>query len=1017
MRTIGRLLLLVGLVLGPATALEAQTGAARALDHDAYDIWNRISGQALSADGRFLLYSVGSSAADGTLRVRATAGGVEHTVERGEGAQFTSDGRFAVFRLRPTREAQRAGRQARGRGADAQPQDSLGILDNTTGQLVARVPRIASFKLPDGNSRYVAYLHTRSPAERPDTAAADSLRPPQPGQMPEPPVSEQQARAWQEQQQRQQVGQPPAAGGAQEPRSGPAHRRDEGATLVLLDLTTRAERRIEDVTQYELSGDGARLVYITQGRDGSGDGVHVLDTGSGAVTTLLAGRGAYRQLTLDEDGRQAAFISNRDTYDGDRPVYTLYHWDGRAATARAVVSGATPGLPADWVVSESGSVAFSPNGARLLLGTAPRPPAPRDTATMANGEPRVVLDVWSWTDPLLQPMQLRQLEQERRRSYQAVVHLRDGRFVQLATEEMPDVAIAQRGDGDVALGRSNLPYRHEISWGESGSDVYLVDVRNGQREMVMRYARGAVTLSPDARYIVAWDGDALQWNVLDTRTKQLRPLSTAIPFPVHNELHDSPSLPNAYGIAGWTPNDAHVLIYDRYDVWAVDPTGRAAPRNVTAGTGRREDIRFRLVRLDLPAVGGFGGGGGRGGFGQAQAREAIDPSQPLLFSAFHMRTKEDGFYRGRFDGAAPARLVMMPKRFGTPRKADDADVLLFTRMDFREFPDLWVSGMDFTDMRQMSTANPQQQEYRWGSAELVEWRDAHGEPLQGVLYTPDGFDPAQQYPLMVYFYERLSDNLHGYVIPAAGGSSINISFYVSRGYLVFTPDIPYRIGYPGESALHAVVPGVLSLLERGYIDRSRIGVQGHSWGGYQIAYMITKTNLFAAAEAGAPVANMISAYGGIRWSTGMSRMFQYERTQSRLGGTLWDAPMRYIENSPIFWADKVETPLLMMHNDEDGAVPWEQGIEYFVALRRLGKPVWMLNYNGEDHGLRQEHNRKDWAVRMQQFFDHYLLGAPAPVWMAEGVPASRKGETLGLELVEPSPPLRPVSEQNGGRSK
>ena len=253
--------------------------------------------------------------------------------------------------------------------------------------------------------------------------------------------------------------------------------------------------------------------------------------------------------------------------------------------------------------------------------------------------------------------------------------------------------------------------------------------------------------------------------------------------------------------------------------------------------------------------------------------------------------------------------------------------------------------------------------------------------------------------MMVYFYERMSDGLHRYRQPIADRASISFSFYVSRGYLVFVPDIPYQIGYPGESAMAAVVPGVLSLIEKGFVDEKAIGVQGHSWGGYQIAYMITKTNIFAAAEAGAPVSNMISAYGGIRWSSGMSRMFQYEKTQSRIGGTLWDAHQRFIENSPIFWADKVQTPLLMMHNDQDGAVPWYQGIEYFVALRRLGKPVWMLNYNGEDHGLTKWHNRKDWAIRMQQFFDHFLKGAPAPVWLEHGVPAVAKGRTLGLELV------------------
>jgi len=251
---------------------------------------------------------------------------------------------------------------------------------------------------------------------------------------------------------------------------------------------------------------------------------------------------------------------------------------------------------------------------------------------------------------------------------------------------------------------------------------------------------------------------------------------------------------------------------------------------------------------------------------------------------------------------------------------------------------------------------------------------------------------------MVYFYERSSDRLHSYRAPTPGGSSISFSFYASRGYVVFVPDIPYEVGYPGESALDAVVPGVLSIVAQGFVDPGRIGVQGHSWGGYQIAYMITKTNLFAAAEAGAPVSNMTSAYGGIRWGSGMSRMFQYERTQSRIGGTLWESTAEYIHNSPVFYADKIRTPLLMMHNDEDGAVPWYQGIEMFVAMRRLQKPVWMLNYNGQGHGLSREADRKDWAIRMQQFFDHYLMDAPAPIWMEEGVPAVLKGKELGLAV-------------------
>ncbi|MBK9705821.1 MAG: prolyl oligopeptidase family serine peptidase [Acidobacteria bacterium] len=200
------------------------------------------------------------------------------------------------------------------------------------------------------------------------------------------------------------------------------------------------------------------------------------------------------------------------------------------------------------------------------------------------------------------------------------------------------------------------------------------------------------------------------------------------------------------------------------------------------------------------------------------------------------------------------------------------------------------------------------------------------------------------------------------------------------------PDIVYTIGYPGPSALKCVLPAVQAVIDQGFVDEKAIGIQGHSWGGYQIAYMVTQTNLFRAAAPGALVANMTSAYSGIRWGTGFPRQFQYEHTQSRIGGSIWEFPMRFIQNSPLFQIDRVQTPILMLHNDNDDAVPWYQGIEYFLGLRRLGKEAYMFNYNGEFHGLRRRPNQKDYTRRMQEFFDHNLKGAQRPDWMEKGIP-------------------------------
>ena len=973
-----RVILPALLVLLLAAGVDAQTTTRKPLDHTAYGYWNRISGQTLSPNGAWALHEVEADSVDATLHVQGLAGGGSHRIERGDNGEFTSDARFAVFLLKPAKAALRQAKLDK-KKPEQLPPDSLGILDLQTGG-VTRIARVKSFKLPRRSGEYLAY-QLGKPEPKPDSAKADSVKPapgavpPQPqvepGKMPEP--------------------NPSPAGARTTPEKKPEEpKREEGTEVVLRTLTTGEERRIADVVWYGLTEDGTKLVYTAGNKDGTADGAFVLDTRTGTVTTLLEGKGNYQPPAFDKPGRQVAFISNTTDFAAAQPEYTLYLWDGRAAAAVPVVSPKTAGVPAGWWVSEFGAVSFSETGGRLYYGTSPRPaPPPVDTA-LADEQVRV--DVWHWQDAFIQPMQLKQLEQENKRTYLAVYDVRARRAVQLATLELPQVTVADRGDGGVALGESGLPYRIATQWGEQGSDYYLVDVATGRATRVIEYLSGNAQLSPEGRWVTWYNPNERQWFALDTRTRQQRVLSGGLP-PVYDERHDTPDQPPAYGSAGWTRGDDLFLIYDAHDLWAVDPTGKRAPANITDGEGRRHNLRFRYVRLD-------------------PEERAIDPSRDMVLRAFQLWTKQAGFYRDRIGASSPpAQLVMADKSFGQPSRARDADVLLVTRADFREFPDLWVTEPSFQKFTRLSDANPQQPEYAWGTAELVSWRSADGELLQGVLYKPDGFDPQRKYPMMVYFYERLSDGLYGYVAPAAGSSSINTSFYVSRGYLVFQPDIPYRVGYPGESALKAVIPGVLELVDQGFVDEKHIGVQGHSWGGYQIAYLVTKTNLFAAAEAGAPVANMISAYGGIRWGTGMSRQFQYEKSQSRIGGSLWDAPLHFIENSPIFWADKVQTPLLMMHNDEDGAVPWEQGIEYFVALRRLSKPVWLLDYNGEDHGLRKPQNRYDWTVRLQQFFDHYLKGAPAPVWLAEGVPATRKGKTLGLELVAPPKPERPITQQ------
>ena len=914
----------------------------RPLDHDAYAVWNQIDDEALSADGAWLAYRLVPGEGDATLMIEGLREGRTLVVARGGAPRFTADSRFLVALVEPAEAAVDAARDE----DEPLPRDSLVVVD-LSDLSTFRSARVASFELPEDDARWMAYLLAPEQAEDDDEEAEEEEEEEEP---------------------------------ADTARVAPRLR--DGTTLVVRDLPSGQERRFEQVLSYEFAADGSVLYYAASGAEGAADGVYRVGR-EGAAAAMASGAGRYLGLAVSDDG-SAAFLTDRDDRASEAPAFALYVATGGGAEARVLPGD--PSLPDGWAPSEHGDVSFSASGRRIFFGSA-RAPVPEPEDDVPDDE-AVVLDIWNWKDPYLQPMQLLEVEDERERTYEAMLDLRSGRVMQLATEDMSSVSVAAEGDGTVALGRSDLPYRQLVSWDGRYSDLHVVHLGDGSREQIAEMVRGTASLSPGGRYATWWDGFDERWYAVEAATGRAIDLTGSLPVPFHDVLDDHPDALRSYGAAGWTEGDETFVVYDQFDVWAIDPTGQRAARNLTEGVGRRTGTRFRYVDLG--------------------DERWVPTDQDVYLTAFQLDTKQNGVYRDRFGGSGePQRLLMADARFDDLLKAEDADVVVYSRSTFQEFPDLWVADDELEGARKVTDANPQQDQYAWGTAELVEWSSNDGIPLKGILYKPDGFDASRQYPMMVYFYERLSDGLHQYVVPAAGSSSINRSFYVSRGYLLFVPDIPYRIGYPGESALDAVVPGVLHLVDQGFVDRDRIGVQGHSWGGYQIAYMVTRTDLFAAAEAGAPVANMVSAYGGIRWGSGMSRMFQYERTQSRIGGSLWEKPLRYIENSPIFTADKIRTPILMMHNDEDTAVPWYQGIELFVALRRLGQPVWMLNYNGELHGLTKEQNRKDWAVRMQQFFDHYLKDAPAPVWMEEGVPATMKGRTLGLELVAPGP----VSEE------
>ena len=359
----------------------------------------------------------------------------------------------------------------------------------------------------------------------------------------------------------------------------------------------------------------------------------------------------------------------------------------------------------------------------------------------------------------------------------------------------------------------------------------------------------------------------------------------------------------------------------------------------------------------------------------------------LVLSAYHDRKKFNALYSMTLGTPGVERLVEEPKNFTVLARAKNADRIIYTRESYTEFPDIWVSDLDLKSRRKISDANPQIKDFAWGTAELVEWNSLDGLPLQGVLIKPGNYEAGERYPVLVYYYELSSQRLYDFNQVVINHRPC-FPFYASNGYAVFLPDVRFEIGSPGFSATKCVVPGVQKLIDMGVADPKAIALHGHSWSGYETAFMVTQTNIFAAAIAGAPVANMTSAYSGIRLESGMARQFQYEEEQSRIGGSLWQYRDRYIENSPVFYADKIKTPLLIELGDEDEAVPWQQGVEMYLAMRRLNEPCWMLEYRGEAHHLKKYPNKLDYSIKFKEFLDHYLKGKPAPDWMTKGVPFS-----------------------------
>lgn len=922
------------------------SGQKAPLDHSVYDEWKSIGMAAVSDDGKWVTFEISPQQGDGWLYIYDASLKSKDSIFCGTKALFSADSRYLACQIKPTYSETRQGKQKKLK-EDQMPKNNLAVRV-LPGNNVVEIKRVKSFDVPRAGSYWMAYLLEKKEVKKEARPASDTAS----------------------------AGKPPVKNGKKTPEP-------KGTEFVIYNPVTSKELRFPDVTEYIVARDGKTISFLQVFPDSAkidSYKINLFDTKKETAKVLFEGMGTVKKLSGDNTGEMISFLYTKDT--SKVKIYDLY-LSKSAEVASRIVDASNPGIPSGWVVSENSNITFSWDGTRVFFGTSEKPRTEPEDTLLADEKYK--LDIWSWDDEILQPMQKRQLETEQKRTYMAVYHIDKKTMFQLATKEVPLVRSGLKGNSEVLLGTSDIKYRLTSSWdGGNSNDYYLVNAESGKISLALENAVSPVSISPNSKFLVYWNEKERKWYSLDIASGTKKNISASINFPLFDELNDLPDEPRPYGLAGWVDDEKHLLIYDRYDIWSLDLSGQEKPLNLTNSFGRKNNLRLRYVRLD-------------------QEEELIKRKETLYLSVFNYVTREAGYSALKgVQSADPEGLMIDKCSFsGIITKSRKADRIIWQRASFKESPELYLSDMNFREPLKISVSNPQQSKYNWLTAELFEWTSFDNQKLQGILYKPEDFDPSRKYPMIVYFYERSSDGIFSYTPPAPSPSRINITFAASNGYLVFVPDIPYVTGYPGHSCYNAVVSGTYALLDRySFIDKERLGLDGQSWGGYQIAYLVTKTDLFACAYAGAAVVNMTSAYGGIRWESGMSRMFQYEKTQSRIGGTLWEKPLHYIENSPIFEIPRINTPLLIMHNDADGAVPWYQGIEFIMALRRLGKPAWMLSYNDEAHNLVKRPNRKDISIRKMQFFDHYLKGADMPYWMKYGISQEEKGKIDGYELVK-----------------
>ena len=955
-------LFLLAFYFGLCTGVFAEKGDKKApvTIEDALT-WKSTGVTALSKDGEWFASHFGQVNGDREIIIRHTSSDKSYTFPIGETPRFASgaiafsdDGRWAAFTVYPTKKEKKALKKGKKKA-----QNKMALLNLKSGEKT-EFKKIRSFRFSGKNAGWIA-MHKYTGK------------------------NQQGKGKW------------------------------KGADLILREMHSAKSYNIGNVASFDFNESGAWLAWTIDAEGRDGNGVQAREMATNRVHILDSDTANYKKLTWTEEGDALAFLKGKKAEGYESQLFSVMGFIG---FGRGELKGHTfnpaayDGFPANMTISPNRMPVWTVDRKSLLFGihdlkkakekkkTGAKKKAKKEKSSAEGNAEKAVkgdtkakpqksektkkpdkdemagLVIWHWKDKRLQSQQQVMESRDKNFSYLSVYHINSEKFLRLADDELRNVSAASAHRW--ATGTDNRKYEWLSGLdGRRYKDIYAIDLSTGERKLVVERNRWSYGASPDGTHLLYYDDG--HFYTFDYKSNRKYNISEGAATSFVNTEDDHNVAKPPIRPFGWTADSKYVLLSDGWDVWKLSVHGDKAT-NLTQN-GKTDQIRYqRRFRLDPKEKG-------------------IDLSRSVYFSAYGEWTKKAGIGRIKKGRASIEMLSWDDAVFSRLSKAENADVYVYSRETASEAPEYYRAGPDLKAGRKMTDVGSQQKKFKWSAGgKLIEYTSAKGKKLQAALYLPADYKEGTAYPTVVYIYEKLSRGFNRYYTPRDGG--FNKSIYTSQGYAVLMPDITYEINDPGMSAVWCVVPAVEAAIATGVVDRSNVAIHGHSWGGYQTAFLITQTKLFKAAIAGAPLTNMISMYSSVYWNSGRPNQPIFESSQGRFEGGYLQNLEAYARNSPVYFADKVSTPLLLLHNDKDGAVDWNQGIEYFNTLRRLGKPVVMLQYKGENHGVRKPANRRDYSYRMKEFLDHHLKNAAASEWLDSGVSHLKHKEHLEKRAVK-----------------